>query len=86
MEADFRTDNVGPPENVHLNVRPARFHARSSSPRAVDPENRTRSAGGDEKDRVSEEARADIAHDEDAFEREHATDVQFSRMASPSPA
>ena len=86
FEADFHANNSGPDENAHLSVRTARFYTRSSSPCAWGLQNRTRSADGDEKGGTPKEVRSSIANDAAAFEREHTTDVQFSRMASPNSA
>ena len=84
FEADFHTNNAGPEENVHLSVRPARFYACSTSPCAWDPQNRTRSADGDDRCCISTKAWDRIASDAAEFEREYTTDVQFSQAAAPN--
>ena len=86
FEADFHTNNAGPDENVHLSVRPARFYSCSSSPCAWDPQNRTRSADGDEKDCISAKFWDKVGEDAAEFERQYTADVQFIRTASPRPA
>ena len=86
LESDFRTNNAGPLEHVHLSVRPARFYARSFSRCARGLENRTRSADGGYKGCVREDAWTKTAEDADAFERGHAADVQLSRNVSPNAA
>ena len=86
LEADFHTNNAGPDENVHLSVRPARFYSCSSSPCAWDPQNRTRSADGDEKDCIWAKFWEKVGEDAAEFQRQYTADVQFSGKASPTPA